>query len=174
MTFRMGENETEIDFVLIKKQTLFAKCEGYPWEFHHTSVVADIGKRKIKNAFRKTCTERRKISLLKGLRMRKRFKEKVTTLVDNGAPNLWGHLKDMVLETCVEVCWKKRWQRSKGDTWWWNEEVKGVVSRKEEVHKAMCPNSTEENKRRYNSMKNKALSKAMREKAEDVLTDLQN
>ena len=38
----------------------------------------------------------------------------------------------------------------------------------------MCWNSTEENKRRYKSMKNeakKAVSKAKREKAEVVLTE---
>ena len=33
-------------------------------------------------------------------------------------------------------------------------------------------NSTEENKRRCKSMKNKAVSKVMREKAEEVLTEL--
>ena len=33
VTFRMGENETEIDFVLMKKRTplVFTKCEGNPW-----------------------------------------------------------------------------------------------------------------------------------------------
>ena len=52
-----------------------------------------------------------------------------------------------------------------------------TVSRKKEAHKAMCQNSTEENKRRYKSMKNranKAVSKAIREKSEDALTELQN
>ena len=41
----------------------------------------------------------------------------------------------------------------------------------------MCQKSTEENKRRYKSLKNKAkkvVSKAMREKAEWMLTELQN
>ena len=33
--------------------------------------------------------------------------------------------------------------RSKGDTWWLNEEVKEAVSRKKETHKAMCQNSIE-------------------------------
>ena len=47
--------------------------------------------------------------------------------------------------------------------------MKEAVSRKKEAHKAMFQNSTEENKRRYKSMKNKAnkaVSKAMREKPE--------
>ena len=45
------------------------------------------------------------------------------------------------------------------------------------VHKAMCENRTEENKRRYKSMKNtakEAVSEALREKAEEVLTELQH
>ena len=61
-------------------------------------------------------------------------------------------------------------RRSKGDTWWWNNEVNESVSRKKKAHKAMCQNSTEKNKR-HKSMKNKAkkaVSKAMREKAEEA------
>ena len=57
---------------------------------------------------------------------------------------------------------------------WWNEEVKEAVSRKEDAHKAMCKNSTEEN-RRHKIMKEKAkkaVLKAMREKAEEALTEL--
>ena len=36
-------------------------------KFQHLLMVADIDKRKIRNVIRKTCTERRKISLLKDL-----------------------------------------------------------------------------------------------------------
>ena len=56
-------------------------------------------------------------------------------------------------------------RRSKGYAWWWKEEVKEVVSAKKDAPKAMCWNSTEENKRSYESIKNKAykvVSKAMR------------
>ena len=49
-------------------------------------------------------------------------------LFDVRAPNLWGHFKDGILKTC-EACGKKIGRR-KGDTWWWNEEMKEVVSRK--------------------------------------------
>ena len=54
---------------------------------------------------------------------------------------------DGVSKACDEVCWKKSERRSKGDTWWWNEEVMEAVSRKKEAHKTMCQNSTEENKK---------------------------
>ena len=55
--------------------------------------------------------------------------------------------------------------------------MKDVVSRKKEAHKAICQNSAEENKRMYESMKNKAMkavSKAMIEKVDEALTELKN
>ena len=85
-----------------------------------------------------------------------------------------GTLQGWGSEACDEVCGKKRGKRNKGDTWWWNKEVKEAVSRKKEAHKSKCQNSTENNSR-YKSMKNKAnkaVSKAMREMVEEVLTEL--
>ena len=79
------------------------------------------------------------------------MKKKKKKLVDVAAPNLWGHFKVGVLEACVEVCEKRG--RSKGDTCSWNEEVMEAVSMKKGAHKAMCQNMTEENKKRYKSMK---------------------
>ena len=79
---------------------------------------------------------------------------------------MWEHFKDGVLKACDEVCWKKRGRSSKGDTWWWNEDVKEAVSRMKKAHKAMCQNSIEENKRMYKNIKNKAIkavTKAVRE-----------
>ena len=81
-----------------------------------------------------------------------------------------------MLKACDDVCGMKR-VRSKGGTWWLNEELKEAVLVMKEAHTAMCQNSTEDNKRRYKRMKNKgkkAVAEAMREKAEDVLTELQN
>ena len=45
---------------------------------------------------------------------------------------------DWVLKVCDEVCGKKRGRRSKGYTWWWNEEVKEALSGQKEAHKVMC------------------------------------
>ena len=53
----------------------------------------------------------------------------ICIVVDVGAPNLWGHIKNGVLKACDEVCGKKMGRRCKLDTSWWNEVVKEVVSR---------------------------------------------
>ena len=50
------------------------------------------------------------------MKIRKRFEEKVTKLVDDGALILWGHFKDGVLKARDKKCGKKRERRSKGDT----------------------------------------------------------
>ena len=65
---------------------------------------------------RKTCAEKRKISFLKDVTIRKTFKEKVIRLVDVGAPNLWGHFRDGVLKAYDEVCGKKKGRKIKGNT----------------------------------------------------------
>ena len=101
--------------------------KAIPGEFQHALVIADIDKRKIRKVVRKTCAERRKITLLKDVKIRRRLLEKVTELVDVGVTNLWGHIKDGFLKASDDVCGKKRGRRSKGDTWRWNEEVKEAV-----------------------------------------------
>ena len=43
---------------------------------------------------------------------------------------MWELFNDGVLEECSEVCGRKMGMRSKGDTWWWNEEVIKAISGK--------------------------------------------
>ena len=69
-------------------------------------MTADINEKKIWKVVIKSCAERRKISLLKDVKIRKQFKEKIIKLVDVGVPCLYGHFKDWVLEACDEVCGK--------------------------------------------------------------------
>ena len=51
-----------------------------------------------------------------------------------------------------------------------------MKSYKNDTHKAMCRHSIEDNTNRYDGMKNKGkkvVSKAMREKVEEALTELE-
>ena len=107
--------------------------QAIPGEFQHALLVADIDKRKLRNVVRKMHIERRKITLLKDLKIRKWFQE-VIELVDIVVPNVCWRFKDGVLEACNKVCEKMTGRRSEEDTWWWNDEVKEAVSKMKYAH----------------------------------------
>ena len=56
VTFRIGENETEIDFVLIKKEhrQSIQNVKAIPGVLQHALVIEDRDKRKTRNVVRKT------------------------------------------------------------------------------------------------------------------------
>ena len=59
--------------MLIKKEHRYfiQIVKTIPGEFQHAIVIADIDRKEIRKVVRKTCVERRKISLLKGVKIRK-------------------------------------------------------------------------------------------------------
>ena len=70
-------------------------------------MVTDMYKKEIRKVVIKACSERRKISLLKDVKIRKRFEE-VFKLVDVGMPSLWECFMDAILEACDEMCVRVR------------------------------------------------------------------
>ena len=62
-TYSMGENETEIDFVLIGKNNrkYLKDVKAIPWELQHRLVVTAIDKRKLKKVVKNKQTIRRKV-----------------------------------------------------------------------------------------------------------------
>ena len=90
VTFIICENEADIVFVFIKKEhrRLIQSVKAIPGEFQHSLVIADTDRKKIRKVVRKTCAERRKTTLLKDVKIRKRFEENVTLLLDVGVTNL--------------------------------------------------------------------------------------
>ena len=66
VTFRMGQGETEIVIMLMKKHWWFLQnVKAIPEGSQHALMVADIDKKKIRNVVRKTHIKTRKINLLK-------------------------------------------------------------------------------------------------------------
>ena len=61
--------------MLIKKEhrRFIQNVKAIPGEFQHALVIADIDKRKIRKVVRKTCAERRKITLQEDVKIRKQF-----------------------------------------------------------------------------------------------------
>ena len=67
----------KLTFLLIRKRHLrfMQNVKAIPGESQNALVVADIGKERIGKVVRKTCVERRKISLLRDVKMRKLLKK---------------------------------------------------------------------------------------------------
>ena len=89
MAYSAGENESEIDFVLVGKgnRKYLRDVKVIPGELQHRLVVVDLVKKK--KVVRKEAIERRKVRKLKEDDTRARFEEKVGELVSAGAPDLW-------------------------------------------------------------------------------------
>ena len=88
---------------------------------------------------------------------------------------MWKCFKEGVSTASDEVCGKKKGRRDQGDTWWWKEDVKEAIARKNDAQKEMCKSRTEANKARYKNRKNQAkkvVAKEMKEAAEWELREL--
>ena len=118
VTYSAGENETEIDFVLVGKgnRKFLRDVKVIPGELQHRLVVTDLVKKKVKKVVRKETIERRKVWKLKEDDTRARFKGRVGELVSADARDLCKCLKERVLKACDEVCGKKKGRRDQGDT----------------------------------------------------------
>ena len=83
ITYSMGRNETESDFVLVSKSNkkYLKDVKAIPWELQHRLVVTDIDKRKLKKIVKNEQTIRR-VWKLKGSNMKTRFQERVEELVE--------------------------------------------------------------------------------------------
>ena len=84
--YSTGENEREIDFVLVGKgnRKYLRDAQVIPCELMHRLVVTDVVKKKVK----KVAIERRKVWKLKEDDTRAKFEGRVGELVSAAAPGL--------------------------------------------------------------------------------------
>ena len=106
---------------------MFERCKVIPWYLQHRLVVTDLVKRTLKRVVEKKPTAKRRVWKLKDGETRRRWEERVKELVNVEAQDLWKSFKNGVLQACDEVCGKKRGRKDRGNTWWWNEDVKDAI-----------------------------------------------
>ena len=179
VTFSAGGNKTEIDFVLIgnEKRKMLKDVKTIPGELQHSLVLADLDRMKMKKIVMKERIERRRVWKLKEEDIQKRFRKRVEELNASDDQDLWGSYCKDLLQACDEVCGRKKGRADRGNTWWWNDEVKGVISDKKMAYREFCKNRSDENAANYKCMKKKAkkvVAKAMRREAEEELRKLEN
>ena len=70
---------------------------------------------------------------LKEKEIKEKFEERIRKLVDIDLKDLWGSYKNGVLKACDELCAKTKARGDRGNTWWWNEQVKAAIYGKKSV-----------------------------------------
>ena len=89
--------------------------------------------------------------------------------------DLYGFYKNGVLQVCDEWRGKTKARGSRGNTWWWNEQVKDAIDRKKKAIKLWCTNQSAENKNNYKKARNetkKVIAKAMKQETEEEMNVL--
>ena len=99
-----------------------------------------------------------------------RFEERLAGRVAGNVDEVWGGLRDCLLEVADDVCGRTKGNQRHSETWWWNAEVAEVTKEKQRLYriydkskKGLDRVNMEENKRRYNQAKHVAkreISKA--------------
>ena len=65
------------------------------------------------------------------------FEKKSKRTSSTDAPDMWKIFTDGVLKTFDEVSGNKKPRRDRGDMWWWNEEFKDTIARKQVAFKEL-------------------------------------
>ena len=132
MTYSSGENDTEIDFVLVgkKKRKYLRDVKVIPGELQHRLVVVDVEKRKLKKSGKKSKRVRWRVWKLKEKEIKEESEQRIVELVDTEAVDLWESYKNGVLKACNELYGKTKKRKDQGNTWGWNEQVKEAIDRK--------------------------------------------
>ena len=177
VTYSSGGNDTEIDFVLVEKEKrkYLRDVKVTPGELQHRLVVVDVEEEKLKKSVKKSNRVRRRVWKLKEKEVKEKFEERIRKLVDIDSKDLWGFYKNGILKVCDELCGKTKARSDRGNTWWWNEQVKDAIDWKKKVFKLWSTNRSADNKNKYRKARNetkKVIMKAMRQEAEEEMNVL--
>ena len=175
ITFKSGNNESEIDFILVSKENrkFLKDVNVIPWQLQYRLLVADVDQRKLNKVVKKESRVKRMVWKFKEREMQDKF-ERVEELVDVETTNLWESFRNGVLKARDELCGKKKVRKNGGNKWWWNEEVRNAYSKKE-TFKTFCKTGLEEHRTFYKKLRNqtkKVIANAMKAEAEKEMEEL--
>ena len=93
-----GENDTEIDFVLVgkEKRKYLRDVRVIPGELQHRLVVVDVEEQKLKKSVKKSKRVRWRMWKLKEKEIKEKFEKRVIELVNTDSLDLWGCYKNGV------------------------------------------------------------------------------
>ena len=144
VTFRSGETETMIDYILVNNKYRSSVKDvkviaGEEIVSQHCLLLKV--KRKVK--FRKKL----KLWRLRGSELKEEFADGVNNKCDGNED--WYDLKSKLLDVASEVCGYTKGKPRHFETWWWNKDVDVAVRRKRELFRIWRQNRNEEDRKKY-------------------------
>ena len=90
ITFKSGNNKSEIDFILVSKENRkhLREVKVILSKLQHRLLVADVDKRKLTKVVKKESRVKRMVRKLKDTEMQEKFERRVEELVDIETTNL--------------------------------------------------------------------------------------
>ena len=174
ITFRSGETETMIDYILVnnKYRSSVKDIKVIPGEeivSQHCLLLMDMVfrkkvKRKVK--FRKKL----KLWRLRESELKEEFANGINSKCDGNED--WYDLKSKLLDVASEVCGYTKGKPRHFETWWWKKDVDVAVRRKRELFRIWRQSQNEEDRKKYCEAKQDAkriVYMAMDQKAREAV-----
>ena len=151
ITFRSGETETMIDYILVnnKYRSSVKDVNVIPGEKilnQHCLLLMDI---VFKKKVRRKVQFRKKLKLwrLRESEVKEEFAERVNNKCDGNEH--WYGLKRKLLDIASEACGYTKGKPRHSEMWWWNKDVDVDVCRKTEFFRIWKQSRNEEDRKKY-------------------------
>ena len=172
ITFRSGETETMIDYILVnsKYRSSVKDVKVIPGkEIQHCLLLMDM---VFKEEVRRKVKFRKKLKLwrLRESEVKEEFVEGVNNKCDGNED--WCGLKRKLLDVASEVCGYTKSKPRHFETRWWNKDVDVAVCRKRELFRIWKQSRNEEDRKKYCEAKKDAkrvVYMAMDQKAREAV-----
>ena len=176
VTYRSGGKESQIDFILCRRKHLreAIDCKVINGEYvstQHKLLVTDLKIRRENKGKQRGTPKIKwwKLEKEENVELRSMFKEEVLREIrlENNVDDWWNINSQMILKIGEAVLGKTSGKGLPADkeSWWWNEEIQGVIKKKTEARKNYERQRSEESKQAYKEAKKIAKREVARSKA---------
>ena len=156
ITYMSGENESQIDFILMRKEKesiiKVKDCKTFPGEqcaTQHKLLCADFWIKDFKRPKKRRGEKKIKVWKLKEDIYHDEYKRKLIEKMDNDKVG-WNDYKTACIEAAKEVCGETSgFRQRRRITWWWCIDVQKAIRDKKKAFREWKKDQTDENKEIY-------------------------
>ena len=169
ITYKSGQSETQIDFILVRKEDKRAAmdCKVIPSEsvvVQHKLLITEFRTDATKKNDNSIRNKKIKVWELKGekkIEFRSKVERAREVRNENRVPEspheIWEDMKEILVPAATEVCGRTSGKpKQEKETWWWNQEVQVAIKEKSTARKLWEENNTDHTRNEYRRAKKRA------------------